>query len=96
MLSKRTQDPVAVTFFAAGYQVFILRYSIGVEAIKTSEPEAELVEAVRYIKRNSEKLNIEKDKIAVLGCSAGGHLAASLACHWNRYGEESKPDSAVL
>lgn len=95
-LSRREKDPVALPFFSAGYQVFVLSYSIGTENIKKSEPEKELAECVKYLKANADAMNIIPDKIAVLGFSAGGHLAASLCCHWMEYGEESRPDCGVL
>lgn len=94
-LSPREEEPIAAPLFAEGYNVFILRYSVGSD-IALSEPEEEAAEAVSIIKRDSDELGVDKDRIAVLGFSAGAHAAASLACHWKRYGEESRPDTAVL
>ena len=94
-LSPREKDPVVFPLFSAGYQVFVLEYSIG-DAIKGSEPEEELASSVAYIKNHHEELNVISDQIAVLGFSAGGHLAASLCCHWPKYGEESHPDCGIL
>lgn len=38
--------------------------------------EEDMEEALRYMRRNSEQLNIAPDRIATFGYSAGGHLAA--------------------
>lgn len=95
-LSPREKDPVAMPLFSAGYQVFILNYSVGTENIKKSEPEKELADCVKYIKDHTDSLNVIPEQIAVLGFSAGGHLAASLCCHWQDYGESYKPDCGVL
>lgn len=93
--SLRSEDPVIMPLLAAGYQVFILKNSLE-DQIRTSAPEEELALSIALLKNRAAELDIDKDKIAVLGMSAGGHLAASVACHWKRYGEKSKPDCAVL
>lgn len=95
-LSPREADPVAMPLFSAGFQVFILWYSITRENIEASEPESELAEAIRTVKKKAAELNLLSDKIAVMGFSAGGHLAASICCHWMNYGESSRPDCGVL
>ena len=95
LLSPREEDPAAFPFFASGYQVFILEYSVG-EGIRKVSPESEAAAAVALMRENADELDIDKDKIAVLGFSAGGHLALSIACHWRRYGENARPNAAVL
>ncbi len=95
-LSPREQDPVALSLLASGFNVFILHYTIGRENIRHSEPEKEIADSIAFLKDNADKLNIDSDKIAVMGFSAGGHLAASIACHWKKYGDNSRPDCAVL
>lgn len=94
-LSIREEDPIAFPVFAHGYNVFILRYSVG-DAIRSSAPEAEAAAAIEAIRHDSDKLLTDPDSIAILGFSAGGHVAASIACHWKRYGRASRPDAAVL
>lgn len=37
--------------------------------------------AVRFVRKNAEKFGIAKDKIAVMGSSAGGHLAALVSTY---------------
>lgn len=41
--------------------------------------------AIRYIRYNAEKYNIDPEKIGVMGFSAGGHLASVLAEHYDHY-----------
>lgn len=97
--SAREKDPVAFEFLSQGYQVFILEYSIGVDAARYV-PLKQLAHAVAHIRENNEQWHIDKDKIAVLGFSAGGHLAASLGALWNDEGlglaKEARPDALVL
>ena len=87
-------------YFAYGFQVFILYYSIGDE-IATSTPLLELSEAVVYIKHHEGEFCVNKDQIAVMGFSAGAHVAASLATLWSdplcaSFHGENRPDCAIL
>lgn len=98
-LSPREKDPVALRFFAEGYQCFLLEYSVG-ERAGGLRPLRELAETVRILRERAGDWHIEPEHIAVLGFSAGGHLAASLAALWDRpelgLGESCRPDAAVL
>ena len=98
-LSPREKDPVALHFASLGYQTFLIEYSVG-ERAGELRPLRELAETVRILRRRAEEWHIEPGHIAVLGFSAGGHLAASLAALWHRselgLGEDCRPDAAVL
>jgi acetyl esterase/lipase len=68
-------------------------------------PLTDAIEALRLIRENAESWGIENNKIGVLGFSAGGHLAASLATHYadkdldfgsSRAGISSRPDFVIL
>ncbi len=48
--------------------------------------------AVRYIRYNADKYNIDENKIGVMGFSAGGHLASVLAEHYDHYEYEKTDD----
>ncbi len=97
--SPREKDPVAFEFLRMGYQVFILEYSCG-EKAADFRPLRELMQTVRTIRENSGEWHIDPDKIAVLGFSAGGHLAASLGTYWNDPdlggGRDARPDALIL
>jgi acetyl esterase/lipase len=47
---------------------------------------------MRLVRHNAGKWNINPEKIGVMGFSAGGHLAATLATHFD-YGNKSASDS---
>ncbi len=94
-LSIREEDPVVFPLFASGYNVFVLKYSLA-EAIGRAWPEEEAALAISTLRRDAEALDIDPERIAIMGFSAGGHVAASIACHWKRYGAASRPDAAVL
>lgn len=78
MCSDREAEPVALHFLSEGYNAFILRYSVGpTTPWERSFEDAE--SSLEYLLDHAEELHILKEKIAVIGFSAGGHLAASLA-----------------
>lgn len=81
-LSDREAEPIAVQFLQAGFNVFLLRYSVEPEA-KDYAPLIEAALAMKYIRQNAEKYNVDPGKVFVSGFSAGGHLACSLGTLWN-------------
>lgn len=97
--SPREKDPPALEFLAMGWQVFILEYSCA-ERAGAYRPLRELAETVCQLRQNYETWHIDPDKIAVMGFSAGGHLAASLGALWNdpelALPVQSRPDALVL
>lgn len=78
--SDRESVPVALRFAGYGVQAFILYYNC-----KTPFPTnlLELASAVAYVRAHAGDYEVDPDRIAVLGFSAGAHLAGSLAVHWN-------------
>lgn len=78
MCSEREADLVAFPYLAAGYQAFILRYSVGHNAIWPA-PLEDLEHAMDYIRARAEEWDLYGDKLAVIGFSAGGHLAGCAA-----------------
>ena len=90
MCSDREADPVALPYLAAGYQVFILRYSVGRDAIWPN-PLMDYESAMELIRSNAEKWELYEDKIAVIGFSAGGHLAGCAATM-----SQNRPNAAIL
>ena len=79
--SEREAEIVAMQFNAMGYHTAVLDYSCAPAEFPTAL--LELSRAVAYLRSHAEEWRIDPDKIAVLGFSAGGHLAASLGVFWN-------------
>lgn len=79
--SDREAEPIAMHFLSVGYDVAILRYSCKPAVYPTAL--LELAEAMKLIRRYAEEWHVDTDKIVVQGCSAGGHLAASLGMFWH-------------
>ncbi len=77
MTSDREAEPIAMRFLAAGYNAFVLRYSVKPSVFPVALLEA--AEAMRQIREHTDEWHVDVDAIAVIGFSAGGHLAANLA-----------------
>lgn len=82
ILSPREADPVALTFFQMGYQVWIVHYRIGANAGNQNALE-DAARSILWVRTHSAEMQTASSRIAVMGFSAGGHLAACLGVHWN-------------
>lgn len=88
--SPREGEPVALSYAARGFHAFVLRYSVGKDAAGFT-PLEEISWAIGYIRDNAEQWNIDPQKIAVCGFSAGGHLALASGLL-----AEHKPNAMIL
>lgn len=82
MTSDREATPVAMKFLAAGINAFVLRYTCAPEG-RFPLQLCQAAAALRVIRKNQAAWNLDPDRIAICGFSAGGHLAASLGTFWN-------------
>lgn len=62
-----------------GLDCFVLQYRVSPDRFPA--PLLDARRAVRFIRANAEKFGIDPNKIAVMGSSAGGHLAAFLSTY---------------
>jgi acetyl esterase/lipase len=77
---------VAEWLNSLGITAFVLKYRLPNDQImkdKTIGPLQDAQEAIRVIRRNTEKWKVNYNKIGLIGFSAGGHLAATLSTHYN-------------
>ncbi len=77
--SEREAEPIALHYCAAGFHSFVLEYSVAPSGFPAAV--CELSKAIAYVKSIADENNIDKDRIFVIGFSAGGHLTASLGVH---------------
>ena len=90
MCSDREADPVAMAYLKAGYQAFVLRYTCTPKG-KWPLPLEDYEQARALIEEHADDWHLDKARIAVVGFSAGGHLAACAATV-----AQHKPAAAVL
>lgn len=93
-LSGREDQPVAMKYLAAGFHVFVLHYSLAPDVFPRALMELAL--SMKLIREHGNEWNVDIERIAVSGFSAGGHLACCLGVFWDKewlYGAlDVKPD----
>lgn len=74
-----------------GIAVVVLKYRMphGVTEVPISDAE----EAIRLVRRNAAKWNVNTDDVGIMGFSAGGHLASTVATHSTG---DAKPNFQIL
>jgi acetyl esterase/lipase len=86
---------VALWLNSLGITAVVLKYRLPSDSImidKTVGPLQDAQEAIRVVRRNAKKWNIDVDKVGIMGFSAGGHLAATLSTHYNDKVYEASDD----
>ena len=73
----RTSQPLFQTYLDRGYTMFAVRHG---SSPKYSIPNAvgDVRRAVRFVRMNRKKFEIDADRMGVMGMSAGGHLSLML------------------
>lgn len=92
MVSQREAEPIALHFLPEGYNVYILTYSVKPHTFPTQL--REVAAAMELIYQNANIWNADTGRIAIMGFSAGGHLAAHYTnCYYCPEVREVFPES---
>lgn len=83
-------DPVAMAYLRAGYHAFVLRYTLRDKGVWPA-PMEDYEQAYEYIESHSEEWGVDMQHVAIVGFSAGGHLAACIATM-----SKCRPQAALL
>ncbi|OXA90478.1 alpha/beta hydrolase [Flavobacterium hercynium] len=73
--NKNQMQVLGQEIAAKGYACFAIEYRLSLEA-KYPEGIHDVKNAIKFIKDNAKKFHVDPDKIAILGCSSGGQMAA--------------------
>lgn len=100
--SEREGEPVALRYLGYGWNAFVLHYSCA--PVKYPYALAEAIMAVNYIRLNAAEYATDENKVAAVGFSAGGHLAATLGSYYDspkaaeifKSRVNARPDAVVL
>ena len=78
-------------FNEQGIALFVLKYRLpkGNPLVPISDAE----EAIKIVRRNANEYNIDPNQVGIMGASAGGHLASTIATHSEG---DAKPDFQIL
>ena len=101
--SKHEGEPIAKVFNELGWHAAVLQYRTAPSVYPA--PQQDALRAIRIIRAHAGEWKVKPDNIAILGFSAGGHLAASCGTLWNEIDanagdaadkESAKPDAMIL
>ncbi len=96
---------VAEWFNSVGVAAFVLKYRVPDDRVMTNRamvPLADAQQALRLVRQNADKWNVDPDRVGILGFSAGGHLASTASTHYEidaaQTGDDTnlRPDFSVL
>ncbi|KAA2218854.1 alpha/beta hydrolase [Maribacter flavus] len=88
-----------------GIASFVLKYRLPNDEIMVDRkigPLQDAQQAIKIVRENAEKWGLNKDKIGVMGFSAGGHLASTVSTHFEKAHIENakntslRPDFQIL
>ena len=88
-----------------GIAAFVLKYRLPNDEIMVDKkigPLQDAQQAIKLVRENAEKWGLDKNKIGIMGFSAGGHLASTAATHFEKsYVKNSnntnlRPDFQIL
>ena len=99
MCSDREAEPIAFYFLKEGYNVFVIRYSVAPHGFPSQL--REVAALMELIYENADKWHCDTNRIAIMGFSAGGHLAAHYSTGYDipevrQVFPESKPVQASV
>lgn len=95
----------AKEFAKNGIAAFVLKYRLPNDSTmidKKIGPLQDALQAIKIVRENSVKWGIDKDKVGIMGFSAGGHLASTAATHFDKVVLENpnntnvRPDFQIL
>ncbi len=87
-LDKADHSFVAPAFTAQGAHVVVPNYAL-CPAVSVSQITLQMVKCLAWVWRNIHRFGGDRNRIVVVGHSAGGHLAAMLqACQWPSYAKD--------
>ena len=73
---------VAVWMQKLGITAVVLKYRLG-PRYRHPAPLQDVTRAVRLVRSRADELGIDRDRVGVMGFSAGGHLASTIATHYD-------------
>ncbi|MEZ4884011.1 MAG: alpha/beta hydrolase [Chitinophagales bacterium] len=78
---------------------FVLKYRIPQDLTnvdKSLAPLQDAQQAIRFVRKNAAKYQLDPTKIGIMGFSAGGHLAASAATHFHKLADSNELDTTSV
>lgn len=88
----------AKRFAQNGIAAFVLKYRLPDDSImqnKSIGPLQDAQQAIKFVRENASRWGIDVQKVGIIGFSAGGHLAATAATHFQKPVIENKNNTSL-
>ncbi|MBE7047362.1 MAG: alpha/beta hydrolase [Ruminococcaceae bacterium] len=72
--ARHEAEPIAEYYYSMGFHAFVVEYRVSPN--RYPAPLIDAQRAIKIVRYNAKKWNVDPDKIITLGFSAGGHLCA--------------------
>ena len=104
-LAAHEGEDYALFLNTLGIAAFVLQYRLGTNGYRHPVMLQDAARAMRVLRARADEWNLDKNRIGVMGSSAGGHLASTLLTHYDSGDansedsierESSRPDIGVL
>ena len=101
--ARHEAGPIAERFNSQGFHAFVVEYRVA--PYRFPAPQEDALRAIKVVRAHAAEWKIKPDKIAILGFSAGGHLACSAGVFYDKVkadnGDEcdavsARPDAEIL
>lgn len=88
-----------------GIAAFVLRYRLGSEGYRHPRMLEDAARAVRWVRAHADDWKVDRNRVGIMGSSAGGHLASTLLTHFDAGDatatdavekQSSRPDFGIL
>lgn len=98
-------DQIARWFQQRGVHAFVLKYRLAQHGYHHPSMINDAQRALRYVRAHAEAWNLDKNRLGIMGFSAGGHLASTASTHFDLGNpkakealerESSRPDFCIL
>ena len=105
MLASHEGHDYAVWLNQQGLSAFVLKYRLGSQGYRHPIMLQDAARAVRLVRARAADWNVDPKRIAIMGSSAGGHLASTLLTHFDLGDsnatdvverQSSRPDVGIL
>jgi acetyl esterase/lipase len=96
-------DPIALRLNELGIAGFVCHYRVA--PYRHPYPMLDAQRAVRWVRAHAAEYRVNPDRVGILGFSAGGHLASTVATHYDRGNpnatdpvdrQSCRPDAVIL
>jgi acetyl esterase/lipase len=82
-LANHEGAPVAQWLNTLGIKAFVLKYRLGVDGYRHPAMLQDAQRAIRYVRSHAKDLEVDPNRVGILGFSAGGHLASAAGNHFD-------------